>query len=343
MNISISRDRFQEIVSKFEELKPILVVGDVGIDKYTSGVVSRISPEAPVPLLDVKKEWLKLGLSANISDNLKALSVDSTLCGVVGDDQNANLFENLLEENGISTWGVVRCEERPTVFKERVVTDTQQICRIDYESKKPINKEVQTKLLSRINDLSDGHDSLILEDYAKGTLTKDLIENLVKKYKSTEKIIAVDPSRTTPPLFYKGVKLLKPNRNEAEIMVRALGHYDVESVDEMASILVKELEVEKLIITLGAEGMAMIDTKVDDKVQYIPTVANEVYDVSGAGDTSISLIIASLQAGATLKEAAWISNCGAGVVVGKKGTATVNQKELLDYFDLISKKMNEQA
>lgn len=343
MTLSITKERFEEIVSKFENLRPILVVGDVGIDKYTSGVVKRISPEAPVPLLDVQKEWLKLGLSANISDNLKALKVNSTLCGVVGNDQNANLFENLLEENKISTWGIVRCDERPTVFKERVVTDTQQICRIDYESKKPINDDVESKLVSRISDLSDGHESLILEDYAKGTLTKGLIERLVQKYKNSEKIIAVDPSRTTPPNFYKGVNLLKPNRNEAEIMVRALGYYDITDVDKMAEILVRDLELEKLVITLGAEGMALVDTKLDNKVRYIPTVANEVYDVSGAGDTSISLLISSLQAGATLEEAAWISNCGAGVVVGKMGTATVDQKELVEYFELISKKMNEQA
>ena len=340
MTLSISKERFSEIVSKFESLKPILVVGDVGIDKYTSGVVSRISPEAPVPLLDVQKEWLKLGLSANISDNLKSLNIKSTLCGVVGDDQNANIFENLLEENEISTWGIVRCEERPTVFKERVVTDTQQICRIDYESKKPINDEVQSRLVSRITDLSEGHDSLILEDYAKGTLTKEVIEKLVVQYKDSDKLIAVDPSRTTPPEFYKGVNLLKPNRNEAEIMVKALGYYNITDVDEMAAILVKDLELEKLVITLGAEGMALVDTKLDNTVRYIPTVANEVYDVSGAGDTSISLLISALQAGATLEEAAWVSNCGAGVVVGKMGTATVNQEELLDYFDIISKKMH---
>ncbi|OIQ18007.1 MAG: hypothetical protein BM556_10100 [Bacteriovorax sp. MedPE-SWde] len=336
----MSKERFSEIVSKFESLKPILVVGDVGIDKYTSGVVSRISPEAPVPLLDVQKEWLKLGLSANISDNLKSLNIKSTLCGVVGDDQNANIFENLLEENEISTWGIVRCEERPTVFKERVVTDTQQICRIDYESKKPINDEVQSRLVSRITDLSEGHDSLILEDYAKGTLTKEVIEKLVVQYKDSDKLIAVDPSRTTPPEFYKGVNLLKPNRNEAEIMVKALGYYNITDVDEMAAILVKDLELEKLVITLGAEGMALVDTKLDNTVRYIPTVANEVYDVSGAGDTSISLLISALQTGATLEEAAWVSNCGAGVVVGKMGTATVNQEELLDYFDIISKKMH---
>lgn len=340
MKPSISIEKFKKIVSNFETLKPILVVGDVGIDKYTHGVVKRISPEAPVPLLEVKKEWLKLGLSANISDNLRALKIKSTLCGVVGDDQNANVFENLLDECGISTWGVVRCDQRPTVFKERVVTDTQQICRIDYESNKPINTEVEGRLLSRIKDLSEEHDSLILEDYAKGTLTKNLISNLMDHYKDLGKLVAVDPSRTTPPIFYKGATLLKPNRNEAEIMVTALGYSGVESIDEIAKILVDKLSLEKIIITLGAEGMALMDTKLSGDLKYIPTVASEVFDVSGAGDTAISLIVSSLQAGATLEEAAWISNCGSGVVVGKKGTATVNQTELVEYFNHIYKKLS---
>ena len=340
MTLNITKNRFQEIVSSFEELTPILVVGDVGIDKYTSGVVKRISPEAPVPLIEVDKEWIKLGLSANISDNLNTLKIRSTLCGVVGDDQNANLFENLLEENNISTWGIVRCQERPTVFKERVVTDMQQICRIDYESKKPINEEIENKLVTRITDLSEGHDSLILEDYAKGTLTKSFIEKLVTLYKGTGKLIAVDPSRTTPPLHYKGVGFLKPNRDEAELMVRSLGYHNVNEPEEMAKVLIDKLALEKVVITLGPQGMAMIDTKNDGNPHFIPTVANEVYDVSGAGDTTISLLVSSLQAGATLEEAAWISNCGAGVVVGKKGTATVNQTELNDYFDILHKKMN---
>jgi len=340
MKLSITTSRFGELVKKFEDIKPILVVGDVGIDKYTWGVVKRISPEAPVPLLEVKKEWLKLGLSANISDNLKTLNVKSTLCGVIGDDQNANVFENLLEESKISTWGIVRCDERPTVYKERVVTETQQICRIDYESKKPINDDVAEKLFSRIKDLSEDHDSIILEDYAKGTLTKTLIRKLIDLYKDTVKFIAVNPSRTTPPEYYKGATLLKPNRNEAEIMVQALGYSEVESVDEMAKILIEKLEIEKLVITLGAEGMALVDTKIGPEVKYIPTVANEVFDVSGAGDTAISLLVSALQAGATLEEAAWISNCGSGVVVGKKGTATVDQKELIEHFEYIYKKMS---
>lgn len=330
MKSLIQKDRFDEIVSKFKDIKPILVVGDVGIDKYTYGEVKRISPEAPVPVLEVTKEWLKLGLSANISDNLKALEVNSTLCAVVGDDQNANVFETLLEDSDLSTWGIVRCDQRPTVFKERVMTTNQQICRIDYENLDYISGDVENKIFARIQDLSSGHDSLILEDYAKGMLTEGLIQKLVKLYKEQKKLVACDPSRTTPPLFYKGITLLKPNRIEAELMVQSLG-YKEKNIDKIASILIDKLELEKIVITLGSEGMALIDTKNDGKLKIIPTVANEVFDVSGAGDTAISLLVASLNAGATLEEAAWIGNCGAGVVVAKKGTATVNQKELADF------------
>ena len=340
MGLDISPDRFNELVDNFSNLKPILVIGDVGIDKYTHGVVNRISPEAPVPLIEVKKEWLKLGLAANISDNLKALNINSTLCGVVGSDQNADIFENLLEEAELSTWGVVRCEDRPTTFKERIVTDIQQICRIDYESKLEISSEVEKKVLSRVNDLSEEHEAVILEDYAKGTFTKNLTQRLINDLNEKDIMVTVDPSVSTPPLFYKGVNLLKPNRKEAGLMVRSLGYDGVNEIDEMCEILVDKLELEKLIITLGAEGMAMVDTKLDGKTHFIPTVANEVFDVSGAGDTAISLITSALMSGATLKEAAWISNCGSGVVVGKKGTATVSRDELFSHFKYITKKFN---
>lgn len=340
MKSFIAKDRFEQIVSQFENLKPLLVVGDVGIDKYTYGEVKRISPEAPVPILEVTKEWLKLGLSANISDNLKALSINSTLCGVVGDDQNANIFEMLLEDAGLSTWGVVRCDQRPTVFKERVTTMTQQICRIDYESLDYISTDVEKRLFDRIADLSEGHESLILEDYAKGTLSEGLIQKLIAHYKGKNKLVAVDPSRTTPPMFYKGVHLLKPNRVEAEIMAKHLG-YAEKKIEKIAEVLIEKLEVEKLVITLGADGMALVDTTVSNNISFIPTAANEVFDVSGAGDTAIALLVSALQAGATLEEAAWIGNCGSGVVVGKKGTATVNQKELRAFYETLNKRLNQ--
>ncbi len=327
----ISLTRFNEITSKFNSIDPIVVVGDVGIDKYTFGEVRRISPEAPVPVLEVTKEWLKLGLAANISHNLRTLGVKSTLCGVVGDDSNANVFDNLLEDEKLNTWGIVRTKSRPTIFKERVTTNTQQICRIDYESSEYIDEETEQKILLRMDEFVKNHQALIIEDYAKGTLTKSLIASLISKFKSNGRLVAVDPGRSTPPLFYKGATLLKPNLSEAKIMVESLG-YKEKKLENIAKILIEKLDLQMLVITLGAEGMALIDTKIQSELKIIPTVANEVFDVSGAGDTAISVLTSALLSGATLEEAAWIGNCASGVVVGKKGTATVNLEELNSFF-----------
>ncbi|WP_164848428.1 D-glycero-beta-D-manno-heptose-7-phosphate kinase [Halobacteriovorax sp. HLS] len=336
MNSIISKSNFDKIVAKFDSLNPILVIGDLGLDKYTFGEVKRISPEAPVPVLEVTKEWTTLGLAANISNNLSSLNVKSTICGVVGDDQNAATLEAILEENNLSTWGVVRCSERPTTFKERVTTSSQQICRVDYEKKTPLAADTQERLISRVDEFLKDHTAIILEDYGKGTLSKETISKIVEIAKEKKVPVLVDPSRSTPPHFYKGVDLLKPNRVEAELMVSMLGHQTTD-IFEMAKILSTELEIAQIVITLGGEGMALF-TKGDKELKVIPTVANEVFDVSGAGDTAISLLAISLLAGASLEEACWIGNCGSGVVVAKKGTATVNVKELTDFYDQISLK-----
>lgn len=336
----ITEARFLEITNKFNQLSPIVVVGDVGIDKYTFGEVRRISPEAPVPVLEVTKEWLKLGLAANISHNLKMLGTESTLCGVVGEDNNANVFDSLLEDEKLNTWGIVRSAARPTIFKERVTTNTQQICRIDYESSDYINAETENKLISRIDEFSKTHSAVIIEDYAKGTLTEKVIAYLISKFKSEGKLVAVDPGRSTPPLYYKGANLLKPNLAEARAMVESLGHKE-KRLEEMAKILVDKLNLDKLVITLGADGMALLDTKGQPELKIIPTVANEVFDVSGAGDTAISVLTSSLLAGASLEEAAWIGNCAAGVVVAKKGTATVDLQELHRFYGELVIKMNQ--
>lgn len=334
----ITLKRFTEITGKFSTLEPIVVVGDVGIDKYTFGEVKRISPEAPVPVLEVTKEWLKLGLAANISHNLNTLGVKSTLCGVVGEDNNANVFDTLLEDEKLNTWGIVRTKSRPTIFKERVTTNTQQICRIDYESSEEINEETEKKLIARFDEFAKTHGAVIIEDYAKGSLTKNVIAYLIAKFKEEKKLVAVDPGKSTPPLFYKGANLLKPNLLEAKAMVAGLGYKET-NLEVMAKILVEKLELDMLVITLGGDGMALLDIKTQPKLKIIPTVANEVFDVSGAGDTAISALTSSLLAGATLEEAAWIGNCASGVVVAKKGTATVDLKELHHFYDQLAKKM----
>lgn len=340
MNL-ISEPRFTEIIKDFNSLPPILVLGDVGIDKYTYGNVSRISPEAPVPVLEVTKEWLKLGLAANVSDNFDTLGVKSTLLGTIGDDLNGDIFLNLLKERSLSPSGIVRIPKRQTIFKERVTTNTQQICRIDYESSVPLTMDSQETLFNKISELERTHGALLIEDYGKGTLSKEVIQKAIKLFRSKGKLVTVDPSRTSDPLFYEGATLFKPNFQEAKIISGVLGLHS-EKVEEIAFFLLKNLKLDSIIITLGSEGMAMLSTKMS-KVDIIPTVANEVFDVSGAGDTAISAITASLLAKSSLEEAAWIGNCASGVVVSKKGTATVNIEELTEFYDRLRKRLKKKG
>jgi rfaE bifunctional protein kinase chain/domain len=335
--VKLTPENFEKIVVNFQSLKPVLVVGDLGIDKYTYGEVRRISPEAPVPVLEVQKEWNKLGLAANVSDNLKSLEVSSTLCGVIGDDSRASLMEHLLEERGLKTWGLIRDPSRHTTYKERVTTATQQICRVDYETKDPLTEEIAKRVSSRINEFSLSHSGVIIEDYGKGLFSENLCQKIIKDFKEKNLLVAVDPSRSTPPIWYKGATLLKPNRLESHMMVEALGHFKERKLETIAQILVDKLQLEKIIITLGADGMAMLDTKLDGELKIIPTAANEVFDVSGAGDTAIAAISSALISGATLEEAAWVGNCAAGVVVRKRGTALCSKQELREYYENLFK------
>ena len=333
----LTPEKFEQIVSNFSSLGPILVVGDLGVDKYTFGEVKRISPEAPVPVLEVQKEWNKLGLAANVSDNLKSLEVASTLCGVIGDDSRANLVEHLLEERGLKTWGLVRDPSRHTTYKERVTTATQQICRVDYETKDFISPDIGRRLEARIQEFSANHSGAIIEDYGKGLFSEALCQKIIHEFKEKNLLVAVDPSRSTPPVWYKGTTLLKPNRLESHMMVEALGYFKERKLETIAQILVDKLELEKIIITLGADGMAMLDTKVGGELKIIPTAANEVFDVSGAGDTAIAAICSALISGASLEEAAWVGNCASGVVVKKRGTALCSKEELREYFGNLHK------
>ncbi len=335
----LTPEKFTAITSQFSTIKPILVVGDLGVDKYTFGEVRRISPEAPVPVLEVSKEWDKLGLAANVADNLKSLEIASTLCGVIGDDSRANLVEHLLEERGLKTWGLLRDPSRHTTYKERVTTATQQICRVDYETKEALSDEMNRRLINRIHEFSATHSGVIIEDYGKGLFSEATCQHIINEFKNQNLLVAVDPSRSSPPTWYKGATLLKPNRVESHIMVEALGYFKERKLEKIAQILIEKLSLEKIIITLGADGMAMLDTKTDGKLKIIPTAANEVFDVSGAGDTAIAAITSALLSGATLEEAAWVGNCASGVVVKKRGTALCSKEELKNYFENFRKIM----
>lgn len=324
-----SFDRFKQIVDKFPSLDPIMVLGDVGVDKYTFGTVDRISPEAPVPVVAVTKEWNKLGLAANVSDNLIGLDIKNYLCGVIGNDHHAEVLLNLMTESGLKTDAMIKTDRR-TTFKERVVTNVQQICRVDYESKKNLSSSEVSNVESTLNSFWDKISAVIIEDYGKGMLNEKLCQWSIQQAREQGKLVVVDPSRRTNPFFFKGASLLKPNQVETKVICEKLGYHE-DNVEHMASLLLDKLELDMVIITLGPKGMGSM-TKEDGKWRVIPTVAKEVFDVSGAGDTAISVITSSLLAGASLEEASWLGNCASGVVVGKKGTARVSRDELLGFY-----------
>ena len=327
------------IVSEFKN-KKIAVLGDVGIDRYTQGSVDRISPEAPVPIVLVQKEFLKLGLAANVADNIIALGGKAELSGVVGADEDGKSLLKLLTEKALPVRSLVRDPSRRTILKERIVAETQQMLRVDYESTHALASSIQKKVLKSILASIKNSDALIIEDYAKGLLNQEMIGLAIKTAKKKKIPVLIDPHVKTPISWYRGATLLTPNKREAEGLAG-------EKITDRASLLkagekiMLATEAESLVITLGKDGMAIFVKNQDSKsklkkptVFHIPTFAREVYDVSGAGDTVISVLALALSEGIDLERAAYVSNLAAGVEVSKRGTATVSPQEIMQAYQV---------
>jgi rfaE bifunctional protein kinase chain/domain len=327
--VSIPEESLLQIISGYRR-KQIAVLGDVGIDRYTRGIAERISPEAPVPIVLVQNESLKLGLAANVADNIIALGGSAELAGVIGKDHDANDFLKLLKSKKLSSTSLVVDSGRRTILKERIVAENQQMLRIDYESTHALTAAIQKKIQASILKSIAHSDALIIEDYAKGLLSQAMVQAAIKAAKKRKIPVLVDPHYRTPVEWYSGATLLTPNKKEAELMAGAK-IIDEESLLRVGREIIKRTRSESLIITLGKEGMAIFKNGKSEPV-LIPTAAREVYDVSGAGDTVISVLALSLAAGANLEEAALISNLAAGVEVSKRGTATVSIQEIVDAY-----------
>jgi D-beta-D-heptose 7-phosphate kinase/D-beta-D-heptose 1-phosphate adenosyltransferase len=307
--------------------KKILVVGDVGVDRYTEGKVERISPEAPVPIVRVVKEAHKLGLAANVADNIQALGGVPLMVGMVGKDSGAQLFRKLVRDAGMSDEFLVEDGDRRTILKERIIGERQQLMRIDYEDSFPYSARVEKNLIKQIDRALEECDGVILEDYAKGLLTPKFSAAVISRAKKKRKWIAADPNPRSPKDIYQGVTVITPNQKEAEAMA-GLKITDTQSLLEVGTRLLKITQGKHVIITRGPAGMALF-TRRESKVVSIPTFAREVYDVSGAGDTVIATLSLAQAVGASLTDGAILANLAAGVEVGKWGTATVTPEEIL--------------
>jgi len=306
--------------------RKIMVIGDVGIDRYTIGSVERISPEAPVPVVLVEEEKLKLGLAANVADNIQALGATPFLIGVIGKDRSAGDFKDLLKDRGVSTEHLVVDLSRRTALKDRIVSDRQQLLRVDYESRHGVDKIIEKNVLKNFMALVDQVDGIIVEDYAKGVLTENVLQAVFRIAGQKEKWIAVDPNMKTPISHYRGATVLTPNLREAEHLA-GVKIVDSGSLAFAGEEILKLTHSKHVVITRGKDGMAVF-SQGSSVIHLIPTTAREVYDVSGAGDTVIAVLMLSLSSGASIEEACVLGNLAAGVEVGKRGTATVSQEEM---------------
>lgn len=282
------RGRLREILRRKMPRRKVLVIGDVGVDRYTIGSVERISPEAPVPIVRVEDEQHKLGLAANVADNVQALGGIPLLVGVVGEDRTAQDFKKLLKVSSIGSQHLIADSRRRTVLKERVVSDRQQLLRVDYETHGPLQSSVEARLLKKVNQLLPSCDCVVVEDYAKGLLSERLAHAIFAASKKAGKFVAVDPNQKTSLSFYRGASVLTPNTKEAE-KLSGISIQDEKSLLVAGNMILKATAAAHVVITRGKDGMAIFSSK-DRTVKLIPTYAREVYDVSGAGDTVISVL-----------------------------------------------------
>jgi D-beta-D-heptose 7-phosphate kinase/D-beta-D-heptose 1-phosphate adenosyltransferase len=320
---SVDKSELLNIISLIPK-KKIVVVGDVMLDVYIKGSVARISPEAPIPVVEIDAKDTKMpGGAANVASNITALGGRATIIGTTGKDMAGWELVNELKKNHVDTTGILALSDRPTTEKTRVLANTQQVVRIDREVKTALSDKQQDQVIQKALKAIKNADGIIFEDYNKGLLTTKVIRKLVAYAKAKKKIITVDP-KFHNFFEFKGVTVVKPNMKE---MTEALGTEAVgETFETIGFKAMKRLQCKSVVLTRSEHGMTIFEQ--GHPPRTIPTVAREVYDVSGAGDTVIATLTLALTAGATLLQAATLANYAAGIEVEKLGVATVSAEEL---------------
>jgi len=332
--MTIHRARAAELLETFSSRR-ILVVGDLMLDRYIIGSVSRISPEAPVPVVHVNQEKAVLGGSSNVALNVRSLNGRAAVAGVMGEDADGELLCSLLNERGIGTDAVLRDHRIRTTVKTRVIAERQQVVRIDWEDSFEFTPERLEKIQRGIEAEIADADGVVLEDYGKGVMTQEVVDIVLRAALAKGIPVGLDP-KDNHQLNLEGITLATPNRKEA--FIGAGVPEKPPAADPLADgpllkvgeILLKKWRPDHLAITLGAQGMLLLDQGQPPKL--VPTRAREVFDVSGAGDTVIATSVLARSAGASFYEAAELANYAAGVVVGKLGTATCSPEELLNWL-----------
>lgn len=310
-------------IDKFSQAR-IMVIGDIMIDHFIWGNVNRISPEAPVPVVRVTHESFHLGGAANVVHNIHTLGGKVFTAGVIGNDTMGRKIIHDLRSLGISTKGIIPTSKRPTTVKTRIIAHNQQVVRFDREEDTRLNTDIQKRIISYCKKIFSDIHTVILSDYDKGLLSRELVEEIIALCKNDKKPVIVDPKVENMDI-YKGVTMITPNQKEAG-EASGIKIMTDEDASRAASILQKRIGCDSVLITRGEHGMTLLEK--NGSFAHIPTLATEVYDVTGAGDTVVSALTLALTTGASKRIAALIANYAAGVVIKKVGTASVEKEEL---------------
>ncbi|RMD49930.1 MAG: D-glycero-beta-D-manno-heptose-7-phosphate kinase [Ignavibacteria bacterium] len=321
--INVSLERLNELKKNFEN-KNIAVIGDMMLDAYFWGDTKRISPEAPVPVIEIDEEFFRFGGAANVALNLSTLKANPFPFGIIGDDNDGEIFKKLMNDANINPEGIICDSSRPTTSKARVIAANQHVVRIDKESKAEINEETEKKLLDSFMNIVDNLDAVILQDYNKGVLTKNLIKSVIDVCNQKDIIVTVDP-KFLNFFEYKNVTVFKPNKKETEdaFGTKIMNDDDLENLGKE---LKRKLNSKYVLLTLGEKGIALFGNGED--IKRIPTKARKVADVSGAGDTVISTLTVALSAGAEIEEASYLANYAGGLVCEEVGIVPIDIDKL---------------
>ena len=328
----MTKETVKKILSRFGQSK-VLVIGDLILDEFIWGKAERISPEAPVPVVWAQSQSYMPGGASNVANNIASLGAKVFLCGVVGDDKNGNILIDKLSQKHVDCEGVLVDERRPTTVKTRIIAAHQQMVRVDWENIERLSVGKANQIIGFVKNRIESIDALIIEDYGKGLITPYLLKHIISLAKRHKKIITVDP-KVEHFSYYKGVTAITPNEKEASAGSGIKIATD-KDVDKAGWSLLKKLKCEGVLITLGEKGMKLFKS---GHITHIPTVAQEVFDVSGAGDTVISVFTLALSCGVKMENAAKIANLAAGIVVGKVGVAIVTGDEILGALALAFKR-----
>ena len=318
----MDNSRIMKILEEFKN-KRILVIGDLMLDKYLWGDVSRISPEAPVQIVHVGKETFAPGGASNVAANVSSLGGHASMVGIVGDDEARKTLVNELEKINIDTKGIVIDSDKPTIQKIRVMGRGQQLIRVDYEKKEHIHEKIEKSMIDFVKKNIGNVDVIVISDYAKGVVTKNITKETISIARNSSVPVIVDP-KPEHREFYKNATLITPNTAEA-CQLAQMEEGDDEDIMKIGKKLVKDIN-SNILITRSEKGMSLFE--LDGKVTSIPAKAREVYSIIGAGDTVVAAIALAMASGASLKECAEISNVAAGIKVGKIGTASVTIDEI---------------